>query len=58
MLTIHSVKPIAAQIEECVPGSRTTEYDGLVSTLLLAAQDSEEVEVKAGKYRLLQKFYQ
>ena len=52
MLTIHSMKPIAIQIEEA---STRKDYDDLVNKMILE-RFGEEMEAKAGVYRLLSKF--
>lgn len=35
MLTLHSMQPIAVQIEEAVPGNRVHEYDSLVNRIIV-----------------------
>lgn len=52
MLTIHSLKPIAIQIEEATPKK---DYDELVNKIILE-RFAEELESKPGVYRLLNKF--
>jgi hypothetical protein len=52
MLTIHSMKPIAVQIEEA---STKKDYDEVVSRLIVE-RFGEELESRPGMYRLLHKF--
>lgn len=52
MLTIHSMKAIAVQIEEA---STKKEYDELVSKMIVE-RFGEELEAKQGVYKLLFKF--
>lgn len=52
MLTIHSLKPIAIQIEEASPKK---DYDALVNRIILE-RFGEELESKPNVYRLLNKF--
>ena len=55
MLTLHSLKPIALQIEEAKPSSGL-DYDLMVNRMILSAQGDStttEVERRAGKYRLV-----
>jgi hypothetical protein len=52
MLTIHSLNRISLSIEEATPRS---DYDDLVNKMILE-KFGEEMESKAGVYRLLSKF--
>ncbi len=52
MLTIHSMKPIAVQIEEA---TAKKDYDAVVSKMIVE-RFGEELESRAGIYRLLHKF--
>jgi hypothetical protein len=52
MLTIHSMKPIAIQIEEA---TTRKDYDDLVNKMILE-NFGEELESKPNVYRLLSKF--
>lgn len=52
MLTIHSLKPIAIQIEEA---NSKKDYDALVNKIILE-KFGEELESRPGVYRLLNKF--
>lgn len=52
MLTIHSLKPIAIQIEEATPKK---DYDADVNRIILE-KFGEELEVKPNTYRLINKF--
>lgn len=52
MLTIHSMKPIAVQIEEA---STKKDYDEVVSKMIVE-RFGEELEGKPEIYRLLYKF--
>jgi hypothetical protein len=52
MLTIHSLNRISLSIEEATP---RTDYDDLVNKMILE-KFGEEMESKAGVYRLLSKF--
>lgn len=52
MLTIHSMKPIAIQIEEA---SARKDYDDLVNKMIVE-RFGEEMEAKPNVYRLLSKF--
>lgn len=54
MLTIHSIKSIAIQIEEA---SSKKDYDDLVNKMIVE-RFGEELESKEGAYRLLHKFYE
>jgi len=53
MLTIHSIKSIAIQIEEATPKK---DYDELVNKMIIE-RFGEELESKPHGYRLLHKFY-
>ena len=52
MLTIHSIQPIAIQIEEATPQK---DYDDVVNKTIVE-RFGEEMEQKEGVYRLLAKF--
>ena len=52
MITMHSIKPLAIQIEEA---STRKDYDEIVSKMILEKY-GEELENKKGIYRLLHKF--
>ena len=52
MLTIHSTKRIAIAIEEATPRN---DFDDLVNKMILEKY-GEELETKAGFYRLVSKF--
>jgi hypothetical protein len=54
MLTIHSLKPIAIQIEEA---TARKDYDDLVNKLIIE-RFGQELESKPNAYRLLNKFYE
>ena len=54
MLTIHSLKPIAIQIEEA---TMKKDYDSLVNKMIIE-RFGEELEMKHNAYRLLYKFYE
>jgi hypothetical protein len=52
MLTIHSLNKVSLQIEEASPKK---DYDDLVHKMILE-RFGEELESKAGAYRLVSKF--